>query len=502
MSNPALLLEVRGLSKSYPGVRALDNVDFDVMRGEVHCLAGENGAGKSTLIEIIGGSYKKDSGTICISGKEVTLKSPQHAQQCGIAVLHQELPVLKHLSVAENIFLGRQPRNKLGFVDYREMNRQAEKWLEMIDSKIDPRALMNGLSISKQQLVSIAKAISLQAEIIIFDEPSAVLTDQELERLFQIISLFRSEGKGIVYISHRLEEIFEIADRVTVLRNGKLVGTELTSTLTHEGLVKMIVGHQVSEEYISNKEPLHGPQPSLVISKLSRNGVLTDINFEVSRGEIFGIYGLVGSGRTEVARAIIGADPIDSGNIFFDSKKIENHTPWQAVRNGFCLIPEDRKSQGLFLEKPIIDNIALPALPQLTSGVLIDNKKMIDYSTELIRKLKITASHPRQYVKFLSGGNQQKVILAKWLGLKLKVYIFDEPTRGVDIGAKEEIRNLIRSIAQVDGIVILISSEISEIMTMADKIGVMHEGKMTAIIERAQATREKLISYSMGYKNL
>lgn len=500
MSNSSVLLEVKGVTKVYPGVRALDNVDFQVRRGEVHCLAGENGAGKSTLIEIIGGSYPKDSGSIQIEGKEVVFENPRHAQKCGIVVLHQELPILKDLSVAENIFLGRQPRNNFGFVDYREMNRQAKRWLDMIQANIDPRALLGRLPVSKQQLVSIAKAISLHAQVIIFDEPSAVLTTAELERLFQIISSFKSEGRGIVYISHRLEEIFEIGDRVTVLRNGKLIGSEPIAHLSRESLVKMLVGHDVSEEYIGSRQVSHNSEPSLVVCKLSRQGILTDINLRIARGEIFGIYGLVGSGRTELARAIIGADPIDSGDMFLDGKRIKNHSPQEAIQNGFCLIPEDRKNQGVLLEKSIADNIALPALPRLKSSFLVDAKKVSNYASEYMDKLKVVAPNARQYVKFLSGGNQQKVVLARWIGMKLDVFIFDEPTRGIDVGAKEEIRNLIRSIAEEDKIVIFISSEISEILSIADRIGVMHEGRLVTVVDRKNATREKLISYSMGAK--
>lgn len=502
MSTGTMLLEVKGVTKQYPGVRALDNVDFQVCEGEVHCLAGENGAGKSTLIEIIGGSYSKDSGSILLRGKDVSFTSPKHAQECGIAVLHQELPILRDLSVAENIFLGRQPRTKFGMINYREMYSHARKWLGMIKADIDPRSILGTLPMSKQQLVSIAKAISLQASVIIFDEPSAVLTTSELERLFEIIASFKAEGRGIVYISHRLEEIFEIGDRVTVLRNGKLVGTEPIGNLTRESLVRMLVGHEVSDVYIPNDRIDSAMLPAFSVRGLNRRGVIQDINLEVSRGEIFGIYGLVGSGRTEVARAIIGADSVDSGEITLEGQKLHISSPHDAIRYGICLVPEDRKSQGVFLEKSIAENIALPSLPNLKSLLFVNYHKIFRYAAEFMNKLHIAAPNSSQYVKFLSGGNQQKVVLAKWIGMSLKVFIFDEPTRGIDIGAKEEIRALIRALVQEGKIIILISSEIPEILSIADRIGVMHEGRMVAIIDRKDVTKEKLVSYSMGARKI
>jgi len=498
----APLLEVRGVTKTYPGVVALDKVDFSVKAGEVNCLAGENGAGKSTLIEIIGGSYLKDSGSILLKGQEVSFTSPKHAQECGIAVLHQELPVLRDLSVAENIFLGRQPRTALGTVSYAAMNREARRWLDMIRADIDPRTALGRLPVSKQQLVSIAKAISLQASVIIFDEPSAVLTTAELERLFAIIASFKAEGRGIVYISHRLEEIFEIGDRVTVLRNGKLVGVREKTELSREDLVKMLVGHEVSEEYVPPNRPEGQRGNALEVRSLEREGVLHDISFGVAEGEIFGIYGLVGAGRTEVARAILGADKIDSGEILLEGRRLRIRSPRDAIRAGICLAPEDRKSQGVLLEKSLSENIALPSLPRMKRFIFINHGKMLRYATEFMGKLRIAAPNANQFVKFLSGGNQQKVVLAKWLGMNLKVFIFDEPTRGIDIGAKEEIRSLIRGLAAEGKAIVLISSEIPEILSISDRIGVMHEGRMAAIMDRKDATKEKLLSYSMGASEL
>jgi ribose transport system ATP-binding protein len=495
----APLLEVRGLVKNYPGVRALDTVDFQVMAGEVHCLAGENGAGKSTLIEIIGGSYPRDGGAILMNGREMHWTSPREAQAAGIAVLHQELPILPDVSVAENIFLGRQQRIGPVVVSYREMFAEARRWLDMIHADIDPRTMMGLLPMSKQQLVSIAKALSLEARIIIFDEPSAVLTSTELSRLFEIINALKSEGRGIVYISHRLEEIFEIGDRVTVLRNGALVGTERIANITRDVLVRMLVGRDVSEEEYRGPAAAAGSGETLLeIRGLRRTGILEPVSFTLHRGEILGIYGLVGSGRTELARAIIGADPIDGGEVFLAGSRVRIRSPRDAIRLGICLAPEDRKSQGVLLEKSIAENIALPSLKKLKGLLFVSYRKMARYAEDFVTKLRIATPHIRQYVRLLSGGNQQKVVLAKWLGMDLKVFIFDEPTRGIDIGAKEEIRGLIRTLAGEGKAIIIISSEIPEILGISDRVAVMHEGSMAKILERRDATRELLLRYSMG----
>jgi len=500
----AAFLEARGITKIYPGVVALDGVDFEVNAGEVHCLAGENGAGKSTLIEILGGSYAKDGGRIRLAGREVEFASPRHAQEQGIAVLHQELPILPHLSVAENIFLGRQPRGGAKAISYGEMNRQARRWLEMIQADVEPRALLGDLPISRQQLVSIAKALSLEARVIIFDEPSAVLTSSELKRLFQIIASLKSEGRGIVYISHRLEEIFEIGDRVTVLRNGKLVGTESIGKIDRATLIKMLVGREIDESEAATAGaavPAEGLAPVLEVRGLGRRGVLADINFTLHRGEILGVYGLVGAGRTELARALIGADRVDAGEILLEGRKLNIASPREAIRNGLCLAPEDRKTQGVFLEKSVQDNISLPSLKSLKGGLFLSYGKIARYAADFVSKLRIATPHLQQQVKYLSGGNQQKVVLAKWLGMKLKVFIFDEPTRGIDVGAKEEIRGLIKTLAREGKSIIMISSEIPEILGISDRVAVMHEGRIEAVLPRREATRERLMAYSMGAKS-
>jgi ribose transport system ATP-binding protein len=502
------LLEARGITKIYPGVVALDKVDFQVNAGEVHCLAGENGAGKSTLIEILGGTYPKDSGTIRLEGREVEFASPRQAQELGIAVLHQELPILPHLSVAENIFLSRQPLRAGRVISYAEMNRQARRWLEVIQADIDPRALLGDLPISRQQRVSIAKALSFEARVIIFDEPSAVLTSAELKRLFQIIASLKAEGRGIVYISHRLEEIFEIGDRVTVLRNGKLVGTEPIANIDRSTLIRMLVGREIDESEASGRGMDSGssggavqkPEPVLEVRGLSRKGVLADINFTLHKGEILGVYGLVGAGRTELARALIGADRVEAGEILLEGRRLKIGSPREAIRSGLCLSPEDRKTQGVFLEKSVQDNICLPSLRSLKGGLFVSYGKIARYASDFVSKLRIVTPSLRQQVKYLSGGNQQKVVLAKWLGMRLKVFIFDEPTRGIDVGAKEEIRGLIKGLAREGKSVIMISSEIPEILGISDRVAVMHEGRIEAILPRREANREKLMACSMGAK--
>lgn len=497
------LLEIQRIVKKFPGVVALDRVDFTVYSGEVHCLAGENGAGKSTLIEIIGGSHKQDEGNIFVNGREVEFTSPKQAQEMGIAVLHQESPILPYLSVAENIFLNRHPKTKLGFVSYAEMLRQAGRWLEMIHADINPKALLGTLPLSKKQLVGIAKALSLEARLIIFDEPSAVLTNIELKRLFEIIDSLRSEGRGIIYISHRLEEIFEIGDRVTVLRNGKVVSTEWIRNITKEMLIKMLVGRDIVE--IEERKSIYSKDEqniALELRGLTVRGIFNDINLKTYKGEILGIYGLVGAGRTELARAIIGADPLDKGEIYLEKKPLKIHSPKDAIQSGICLVPEDRKGQGILLEKSVQENIALPSLKNFKKFCFLNLQKITKHALDFVSKLRIVTPNLNQYVKFLSGGNQQKVVLAKWLGMNLKVFIFDEPTRGIDVGAKEEIKNIIIKLAEEGKSIIVISSEIPEILSLSNRIAVMHKGSIVKIMDRKDATKEKLIAYSMGAKDI
>jgi ribose transport system ATP-binding protein len=494
------LLEVKGLKKIYPGVIALNEVDFDIHYGEVHCLVGENGAGKSTLIEILGGTIAQDGGTIKFEDKKVNFKSPKNAQEKGIAVLHQELPALPDLTVAENIYVSRLPIGKFGLLDYKKLYKEANYWLDLIHSEIDSREIFGNLPIAKQQLVSIAKALSLDAKLIFFDEPSAVLTLTELDRLFNIIKDLKNQQKGIVYISHRLDEIFEIGDRVTVLRNGNLVETNTVTDTTKDDLIRQMVGREVNEVRLRDCYTPDETVPIVIeVKNLNQPGVLNDINFHVTAGEIVGFFGLVGAGRTEIARAIIGADPVKSGSISIRGTMIARNNPQKALKSGMCLIPEDRKLQGLLLHKSIRENIALPSLSDLSSaGMWLDSGAVSKRARNFTEKLSIKTPSIEQKTKNLSGGNQQKIVLAKWLSRDMEVYIFDEPTRGVDVGAKEEIRKLIIELAAAGKAIILISSEIPEILTLSDRVLVMHNGSITADIPVTKATQEKLLRSSMG----
>ncbi len=498
--NHADLLRIRGLTKRYPGVLALDNVDFDIFSGEVHCLVGENGAGKSTLIEIVGGTMRRDAGTIALQGQEVSFGSPKEAQDAGIAVLHQELPVLPEMTVAENIYISRLPTTRFGVVSYPTLYREARRWLAMIDSDVDPRAVLGELPVAKQQLVSIAKALSLESTIIILDEPSAVLTTVELDHLFRVLSSLREQGRGIVYISHRLDEIFAIGDRVTVLRNGKKITTELVSEVSKKELVQHMVGRQVSEERLRGKG--HAAATGAVILEvtgLSRKKAFHDVSFQLREGEILGIFGLVGAGRTEVARALIGADHCDAGQIRIGGRERRVPSPRAAINLGICLAPEDRKRQGLLLDKSIRENIALPSLGSLSGFAGVLKQAAIPRRSRLsVQSLRIATRSVENHARNLSGGNQQKVVLAKWLAIDTQVLIFDEPTRGVDVGAKEEIRKHIVDLAGQGKGIIVISSEIPEILGISDRVIVMHEGAIVADVSVEQATQEMLVALSMG----
>jgi ribose transport system ATP-binding protein len=496
---PNNLLRVRGLTKRYPGVLALGGVDFDVHSHEVHCLVGENGAGKSTLIEIVAGSIRRDDGIIEVQGRPAQFGSPKEAQDAGIAVLHQELPVLPEMTVAENICLSRIPTNPLGLVSYRQLNRQAKKWLDLIESNIDPRTLLGNLPVAKQQLVSIAKSLSLEANIIILDEPSAVLTLVELEHLFRVIRTLRDQGKGIVYISHRLDEIFEIGDRVTVLRNGRLIASSLVSNVGKSELVQQMVGREVSENRLRTRSAAKEREVVLAVRGMTRKPVFQDVSFELEKGEILGIFGLVGAGRTEVVRALVGADKFDSGTVEYQGSILKIRSPRSAIKNGICLAPEDRKRQGVLLDKSIRENVALPRLRQLSRcGLVLDQPAITRQARESARTLRIAAPSVEVFLKNLSGGNQQKVVLAKWLGLDMQVLIFDEPTRGVDVGAKEEIRKLIVDLAVQGRGIIVISSEIPEILAISDRVLVMHGGRIAGNMPVEQATQEKLVALAMG----
>jgi ribose transport system ATP-binding protein len=494
---PTPLLEMRGISKRYPGVVALDNVDFEVLPGEVHALVGENGAGKSTLMKILAGAETRDSGELLINGEPAAIHHPQDAMELGVNIIYQEFNLVPHLSAAENIFLGREPGAALpGFINFRKLYEDAQQLMDSLGVQVDVRTEVSRLSVAQQQMVEIAKATSRNSVVIAMDEPSATLTDHELRNLFELIRSLRDRGVGIIYISHRLEEIFGVCDRVTVLRDGHYVGILRVEETSREEIIRMMVGRELKESI--PKRPAEIGEPLLEVRALTRKGVFEDISFTVRRGEIVGIGGLVGAGRTEVARAIFGADPIDAGEIRFDGKAVRPRSPREAIRLGIGLVPEDRKSLGLILNMVVRENTTLANLDLLTMLGFVNRKKERDVAESYTRDLRIRTPTIEQEVRNLSGGNQQKVVLAKWLFTQSRLLIFDEPTRGIDVGSKVEIYELMNDLAAKGAAMIMISSELPELLGMSDRILVMHEGRLAGELTREEATQEKVMHLATG----
>lgn len=494
-STPAL--EMRHISKQYPGVRALDDVSLLVGRAEIHALLGENGAGKSTLMKIVAGAQSKDHGDILIDGNVVIIDSPQKAMELGISIIYQEFNLVPYLSAGENIFLGREPRAKIpGFVDFKTLYTTSQRVIDKLGVKMDARAPVNTLSIAQQQMVEIAKATSKQAKIIVMDEPSATLTDHELKALFDLMRQLKSEGVSIVYISHRLEEVFEICDRATIMRDGKWVATKNVADLTREEIIRLMVGRELKDAI--PKVAADAGDVALSVKHLNRAGVLHDICFQVMKGEVLGIAGLVGAGRTETARAIFGADPIDSGSLEVLGKPVTIRSPQDAIKNGIGLVTEDRKQQGLVLGMSVRENETLANLGALSTLGFVRRREERAVAEKYKTDLAIKTPSIEQTVQNLSGGNQQKVVLAKWLFTGSKVLIFDEPTRGIDVGAKSEIYKLINELAAQGVAIIMISSELPEVLGMSDRILVMHEGTIAGELSRADATQEKIMHLATG----
>jgi len=491
------VLEMKGITKTYPGVRALDNVDFVVHRGEVHALVGENGAGKSTLMKVLAGAQPMDSGEIRINGELVHITSPQKAMDLGVSIIYQEFNLVPYLNAAENIFLGREPRGILpGIIDFRTMYAEAQKCIDALGVKLNVHTPINRLSVAQQQMVEVAKATSRNSSIIAMDEPSATLTEHELQNLFGLIRSLKAKGVSIIYISHRLEEIFEIADRVTVLRDGKLVGTKPIAETDRDEIIRMMVGRELKEKI--PKQTAKRGSPALTVKGLSRKGVLHDINLNVHQGEVLGIAGLVGAGRTELARAIFGADPIDAGEIWLNGTRVQIRSPKDAIRYGIGLVTEDRKSLGLILTMVVRENVSLANLGSLTRLGFVNRREEKKIATKFIEDLMIKTPSTEQQVHNLSGGTQQKVVLAKWLFTKSRVMIFDEPTRGIDVGSKVEIYQLMNRLAANGVAIIMISSELPEILGMSDRILVMHEGRIVGELSRDEATQEKIMHLATG----
>jgi rhamnose transport system ATP-binding protein len=493
----AAVLRLENVSKSFPGVQALDRVDFEVRAGEVHALLGENGAGKSTLIKIVSGVYQPDAGTILIDGQAVRLATPSDAQRAGIATIYQELLLFPELSVAENIFLGHAPRTALGTIDWGAMRARARDLLASLEIRdLDVARAVGTLSVGNRQRVEIAKALSQNARILIMDEPTAALSEADVLHLFRIVRLLRERGVGIVYISHRLEEVFELADRVTVLRDGHFVGTRQVAESSPDELITMMVGRTI--ENLFPKLPAAIGRPVLEARGLNGRPAFHEVSMEVRAGEIVGLAGLVGSGRSELAQAIFGIQPPESGELLLDGRPARIGSPDEARRLGIAYVPEDRGSQGLIRPMRLRENISLAVLRQVARGPFIERRAESALAERSIRQFNIRASGPEQVVAKLSGGNQQKVVLSKWLASEPRVLIMDEPTRGIDIGAKSEIHRLMSSLAQEGLAILMISSELPEIMGMSDRILVMREGTIVAELARADATQEAIAAAMMS----
>jgi ribose transport system ATP-binding protein len=492
-----LLVEMEGITKDFPGVHALRGCRFDLRRGEIHALVGENGAGKSTLMKILAGVYRMDAGRIRLNGAETEIASPRAAQQLGISIIHQELSLMPNLTVAQNIFIGREPKGRLPFVlDERELNHQARALFERLHLLIDPQTKVATLSVARQQMVEIAKALSYRAEVVIMDEPTAALTDTEIDELFRIIRKLRDEGVGVVHISHRLEELKRISDRVTVMRDGQYIATVDTKDASLERIISMMVGRTIYEGAPEIPETAD-PQVVLDVRGLNRGRLIRDVSFTVRRGEILGFAGLVGSGRTEVARAVFGADHIDSGTIAVNGKPAHIRTPADAVRLGIGYLSEDRKRFGLAIGMDVEANIVLATLRKFVRALWrVDFRRTRSTAEQRVKALGIKTPSLAQKVRNLSGGNQQKVVIAKWLTADTEVLIFDEPTRGIDVGAKSEIYHLVNELARQGKAIIMISSELPEILRMSHRIVVMCEGRITGELSGAEATQEKIMTFA------
>ncbi|MBZ0283888.1 MAG: sugar ABC transporter ATP-binding protein [Anaerolineae bacterium] len=493
MTNPTLALE--NISKQFPGVKALDGVHFDINAGEVHALLGENGAGKSTLIKIVSGVYKSDTGSIRIDGQAVTFNNPREAQGKGIATIYQELSLYPELTVAENIFIGHAPHRSFGplkVVDWGTVYERARELLASLNiHDLDVRRKVGSLNVGNRQRVEIAKALSINARVLIMDEPTAALTETDVERLFEIVRLLKGQGVGIIYISHRLQEVFELADRATVLRDGQYVGTKAVKDTSEDELISMMVGRTIDNLF--PKLPAKPGEPVLEIRNLTRPPLTRNVSLTVRAGEIVGLSGLVGSGRSELAQVIFGMTPAQSGEIYIGGQRVHINHPAQAVKLGIAYVPEDRGTQGLVKQMNIRENASLAVLRALSRASFIKRGEERTLAKNAIQQLSIRAYGTEQIVNKLSGGNQQKVVISKWLASKPKLLIMDEPTRGIDVGAKSEIHRLMSELAVNQGLAILmISSELPEVLGMSDRVLVMREGQLVAEFDRTQATQESV----------
>ena len=493
------IVKMDHICKTFPGVKALDDVSFNLKPGEVMALLGENGAGKSTLMKILSGVYTKDEGTILIDGKEVPIMNQKVASEKGIAIIHQELNMCHHLTIAENMFLGREPL-KHGLIDTKKMNSDAKELLLKLGVDIDPTTITGELQVSKQQMVEIAKALSINAKVLIMDEPTSALTAREIDELFTIIRQLKESGCGIVYISHRLEELAHITDRVTIMRDGHYITSGNFKDFTMDEIIANMVGREIKEKYPHVDCPVG--ETVFEVKNLNAGRLVRDISFSVRKGELVGIAGLMGAGRTETTRAIFGADQKESGKIFVEGKEVFIRNPKDAIKNGIVLAPEDRKKDGLCTKLPVRENISLPNLDGLTGkNLVINSRKENDISQKAIKDMNIKLPHAEVNAETLSGGNQQKVVVGKWLAGNSKLVMFDEPTRGIDVAAKVEIYHLMNQLKENGIGCLFVSSELPEVIGVADRIIVMCDGRITGELSREEATQEKVLALATRFEN-
>jgi ribose transport system ATP-binding protein len=493
----ASLLEAIGIRKQFPGTLALDDVQFDLQAGEIHAVVGENGAGKSTLMKILAGVIMPDAGEIRFDNQPIKPTSPYEALKLGIAIVHQELSLIPPLTVAENIYPGRLPTNMFGMVRYGQLFKQAQEVLEKLNVAVAPRDLVETLSIANQQLVEITKALSSNCKVLILDEPTSALTDREADMLLDFLRRLADDGVGIVYISHKIKEIFQVADRVTVLRDGKYVGTREISDIQPDDVIRMMVGRELGNIYPPKSIEIGAPM--LEVNNLRLLGSSVRNSFQLRKGEILGFSGLIGSGRSELMRAIFGVDPKAEGQILLDGQVIHINSPQAAIRHGLGYLPEDRKAAGLFLDMSVKMNVEAAVIKQVSTGGFVDPSKERALSQHYVQQMNVSTPSIEQDVSRLSGGNQQKTLVARWLAIEPKILIVDEPTRGIDVGAKKEIHFLLRTLASEGVGVIMISSELPEVLGMSDRILVMHESAIVAEFNAADATEEKIIRAASGH---
>ncbi len=492
----APLIELVGITKQFDAIQALRGVSLSLYAGEVHALVGENGAGKSTLVKILAGIYRPDAGAVEIGGEAIELRSPLQAQARGIAVVQQEPMLFPDLDVAENVFMGRHPRDRFGRVDWKRMYREVDDLLASLDVSLSSHMPVQGLSVAEQQLVEIAKALSLRARVLVLDEPTAALSAHEVEELFAIVKQLRERGVAVLFVSHRLEEVFAIADRLTVLRDGAHILTAPVSEVSTGEIIAHMVGRELSDLFPKSEAEIG--EVVLEVRGLTRPGAFADVSFALHRGEILGFAGLVGAGRTEVARVLFGIDRAESGEIYLKDERVTIHSPRQAMERGIAYVPEDRHQQGLVMTFSIAANITLPVLRQISRLGLVDPRREQRMADEYSSRLRVRSTGVEQLVNALSGGNQQKVVLGKWLATNPSVLILDEPTRGIDVGAKAEVHRIISELAASGLAILLISSELPEVLAMADRVVVLHEGRVTGTFTRSEATQERVMFAATG----